>query len=217
MWYIGTLVGEQLNLADAMFQSRMQEQLYTPARILGWVRLGWGVLLNFREDVPEGGVQNETFLIHPTPIVDVYVAVAGPIDGPFTRPIAHQFMEVVEAICTFALGRPVNLPPTVWPVQDIQAETLAELETRHADAKLGTLARRGIPLDIFYLAVEDRDSWRRLRGALLSYDGPPPAARAGCRDPLRRRRRVSVKPVPALEDGAPDDEIYQVFRRVDAG
>ncbi len=47
---------------------------------------------------------------------------------------------------------------------------LAELETRHADAKLGTLARRGIPLDIFYLAVEDRDSWRRLRGALLSYD-----------------------------------------------
>jgi len=218
VWYTGTLVGEQLNLADAMFQSRMQEQLYTPARILGWVRLGWGVLLNFREDVPEGGVQNETFLIHPTPIVDVYVAVAGPIDGPFTRPIAHQFMEVVAAICTFALGRPVNLPPTVWPVQDIQAEMLAELETRHADAKLGTLARRGIPLDIFYLAVEDRDSWRRLRGALLSYDSA-----------LRQQREqvavilyvvaaeLSVKPVPALEDGAPDDEIYQVFRRVDAG
>lgn len=61
VWYTGTLVGEQLNLADAMFQSRMQEQLYTPTRILGWVRLGWGVLLNFREDVPEGAVQNETF------------------------------------------------------------------------------------------------------------------------------------------------------------
>ena len=39
----------------------------------------------------------------------------GPIDGPFTRPIAHRAMELVAAICTFALGRPVNLPPTVWP------------------------------------------------------------------------------------------------------
>jgi hypothetical protein len=35
---------------------------------------------------------------------------------------------------------------------------------------LGTLARHGMPLDIFYLAVADRDSWARLRGALLSYD-----------------------------------------------
>jgi hypothetical protein len=126
VWYTGTLVGEQPNLADPMFQSRMQERLYTPIRILDWRRLGWGVLLNFREDVPEGGVDDETVLIHPTPIVDVYVAVAGPIDGPFTRPIAHQFMEVVAAICTFALGQPVNLPPAVWPAQD---EMLADLET----------------------------------------------------------------------------------------
>jgi hypothetical protein len=170
VWYTGTLVGEQLNLADAMFQSRMQEQLYTPARISGWVRLGWGVLLNFRENVPEGEVQNETVLIHPTPNVDVYIGVAGPIEGPFTRPIAHQFMEVVAAICTFALGRPVNLPPTVWPVQHVRPEMITDLETRQADATLLTLARQGIPLDIFYLTAEDKDSWRRLRGALLSYD-----------------------------------------------
>jgi hypothetical protein len=145
----------------------MQEMLYTPVRIVDWRRLGWGVLLKFREDAPEGGPQDETVLIHPTPIIDVYVAVPGPTDGPFTRPIAHQFMEVVAAICSFALGRPVNLPPIVWPAQE---EMLADLETRRADDTLGTLARRGIGLDIFDLAVADRDSWQRLRGALLTYD-----------------------------------------------
>ena len=46
VWYTGTLVGERLNLAEAMFQSRMQEQLYTPARISGWLRLGPGVAAN---------------------------------------------------------------------------------------------------------------------------------------------------------------------------
>ena len=167
VWYTCTLVGEQRNLADPMFFSRMQEMLNTQTRILEWRRLGWGVLLNFREDVPEGGVQDDNVLFPPTPIVDVYVAVPGPIDGPFTRPIAHQFMEVVAAICTFALGRPVNLPPSVWPAQD---EMLADLETRRADATLGTLARHGMSLDLFHLAVEDRNSWARLLGALLSYD-----------------------------------------------
>jgi hypothetical protein len=167
VWYTCTLAGEQPNLADPMFFSRMQEMLYTPVRIVDWRRLGWGVLLNFREHAPEDGPRDETVLIHPTPIIDAYVAVPGPTDGPFTRRIAHQFMEVVAAICTFALGRPVNLPPIVWPAQE---EILADLETRRADETLGTLARRGIGLDIFYLALADRDSWQRLRGALLTYD-----------------------------------------------
>jgi hypothetical protein len=32
------------------------------------------------------------------------------------------------------------------------------------------LARQGIPLDIFHFAVADKESWQRIRGALLSYD-----------------------------------------------
>ncbi|MGO9729921.1 hypothetical protein [Mycobacterium sp.] len=169
VWYTCTLGGEQPNLADPMFFSRMQEMLSTQIRIVNeWRRLGTDVLLNFREDVPDGGVQDENILFPPRPIVDVYVAVAGPIDGPFTRPIAHRAMELVAAICTFALGRPVNLPPTVWPAQD---EMLAELETRRADTTILTLARHGMPLDMFHLvAVGDMDSWARLQGALLSYD-----------------------------------------------
>jgi hypothetical protein len=40
------------------------------------------------------------------------------VDSPFTRPTAHAIAEVVAAIYIFALGRPVNLPPTIWPAQD---------------------------------------------------------------------------------------------------
>jgi hypothetical protein len=174
VWYTCTLADEQPNLADPMFFSRVQQLLHTPARIAGWLRLGEGVLLNFREDrsnLPEGAAQGETVLFHPKALIDVYVAVPGPADGPLTRPIAHHFMEVVAAICTFALGRPINLPPIVMPVHDLHDETVVDLEARHADTTMLTLARQGVPLDtIFPLAVTDSDSWQRIRGALLSYD-----------------------------------------------
>jgi hypothetical protein len=173
VWYVCTLADEAPNLADPMFFSRVQQLLYTPARVVGWLRLGPGVLLNFREDgsnLPEGVAQGETVLFHPNAVIDAYVAVPGPADGPLTRPIAHQFMEVVAAICSFALGRPINLPPIIMQVQDFHGETVADLEIRRADTTLLTLARQGIPLDIFHLAVEDKDSWQRIRGALLSYD-----------------------------------------------
>jgi hypothetical protein len=174
VWYTCTLTDEPPNLADGMFFSRMQQLLHTPARIAGWVRLASDILLHFREDgsnLPDGGAEGETILFHPRALIDVYVAVQGPADGPFTRPIANQCMEVVAAICTFALGRPINLPPTVWPVAGLRAELLPELMTRREDTTLMTLARQGIALDmIFHLAVADRDSWRRLLGALLSFD-----------------------------------------------
>jgi hypothetical protein len=167
VWYTCTLVAEQLNLASPMFQSRMQERLHTTTPISGWRRLGWGVLLNFREDVSEGGNEQPVpAMFRPPPVVDAYIAAVGPVDGPFTRPMAHALAEVVAAICTFALGRPVDLPPTLWPAQD----EVADLEARQADAGLGTLARHNIALDRLHLARDDRPSWDRLRGALLSYD-----------------------------------------------
>lgn len=173
VWYTCTLSDEQPNLADPMFFSRVQQLLSTPARIEGWLRLGDGVLLNFREDgsnLPDGAAEGETVLFHPKALIDLYIAVPGPADGPFTRPIAHHLAEVVAAICTFALGRPVNLPPIVMQVQDFHSETVAELEARRSDINL-TLARQGIPLDtIVPLALADVDSWQRIRGALLSYD-----------------------------------------------
>ena len=131
------LAGEQPNLADPVFQSRVLEMLSTQVRISQWLRLGEYVLLNFREEVPEGGVQEGNFLIPPRPLIDAYVAVPGPIDGPFTRPIAHAFMEVIAAICTFALGRPVNLPPTLRQVAGHHPAGV-----RFAGARAGTATAR---------------------------------------------------------------------------
>jgi hypothetical protein len=54
VWYQCTLAGEKLSLASPMFQSRLQERLHTTTPILGWRRLGRGVLLNFRVDESEG-------------------------------------------------------------------------------------------------------------------------------------------------------------------
>jgi hypothetical protein len=63
VWYTCTLVGEQPNLADPMFSSRVQETLSTQVRIVDeWWRLGPDVLLHFHEDVPEGGAQDDNFL-----------------------------------------------------------------------------------------------------------------------------------------------------------
>jgi hypothetical protein len=56
----------------------------------------------------------------PPPVVDVYIAAAGSIDGLFTRPTAHAIAEVVAAICTFALGRPVNCRPPFGPPKTIK-------------------------------------------------------------------------------------------------
>jgi hypothetical protein len=169
VWYSCTLVGEKANIAEPMFISRLQEMLNTQTRIMEWRRLGWNVLLNFREEVPKDSPPEGNFLFPPIPVVDAYVSIPGPIDGPFTFPIAHRIMEVVAAICTFALGRPVNLPPTVVPVND--DDTLADLEARRTDMTIGTLARQGIALNVFELiALGDIDSWARIRGALLTYD-----------------------------------------------
>jgi hypothetical protein len=69
-------------------------------------------------------------------------------------------MELMAAICTFALGRPVNLPPTVMPAPD---EMLADLDIRSTDITILTLARHGMPLDMFHLvALGDMNSWARL-------------------------------------------------------
>jgi hypothetical protein len=63
VWYTSTLIGEAPNLADPMFFSRVQEMLGAQVRIVDeWRRLGPHVLLNFREDGPEGDVRDDNFL-----------------------------------------------------------------------------------------------------------------------------------------------------------
>ncbi|MFD4183992.1 hypothetical protein, partial [Rhodococcus sp. NPDC058514] len=169
VWYSTTLEGRPTPPLDAHFMSRILEALGSQTRIDGWRRLGWHVLLNFREELSEGGAPEGGLLFAPKPIVDVHVAVPGPVEGPFTSQIAHRNVELVGAICTFALGRQVDLPPNVFPASD---EAVAELEARREDPAILTLARNEISLDIFndLPALGDLASVARARGAFLSYD-----------------------------------------------
>jgi hypothetical protein len=131
VWYTATLAGKSWGI-DAVYITRMQEVLTNQTRILGWCRLGWNVLLNFREELPEGQapVEDNPFVVHQA-IVDVHIALQGPIHGPLTDQTAHRLLEEVAAICTFALGRPVDLPPSIFPARD---ESVAELDSQRLRA-----------------------------------------------------------------------------------
>jgi hypothetical protein len=169
VWYTATLAGKPWGI-DAVFITRMQEVLTNQTRILGWRRLGWNVLLNFREELPEGqaAVDDNPFVVHQA-IVDVHIALQGPIHGPLTDPTAHRLLEEVAAICTFALGRPVDLPPSIFPARD---ESVAELDSQRQNMAIGNLARNGVSLDIYNDLFErgDMPSLDRARGAFLSFD-----------------------------------------------
>lgn len=169
VWYSTTLEGQSTPPIDARFMARMLEALGSQTRIQGWRRLGWHVVLNFREELPEGGIPEGGLLFAPKPVVDVHLAVPGPAEAPFTSPIAHRNVELVGAICTFALGRPVDLPSVVFPADD---EDVAGLETHSQDLSIPILARNGVSLDIFngLLALGGLPSVIRARGAFLSYD-----------------------------------------------
>lgn len=167
VWYSTGLIGEDW-IIDALFMSRIQEMLTNHVRITGWRRLGWHVLLEFREEFPDGAAPVDSPFA-PRAVVDVHVAAPGPVHGPLSEPIAHRLVEEVAAICSFALGRPVNLPPSVFPSAP---ETVADLDRRRDDVSMLGLARNGISLDIFddlfqrggMLSVD------RARGAFLSFD-----------------------------------------------
>lgn len=168
-WYRATISSEPPEF-DVFFMDRIQEMLTNHVRMQGWARLASWILLNFREELPAGRTvsSDNPFVVHRA-LIDVHIAVPGPAYGPLTEPIAHQALEEVAAICTFALGRPVDLPPGIFPAGE---EAVAELDARMHDASIGTLARDGVPLDIYerLFSLGGMDSVDRARGAFLSYD-----------------------------------------------
>jgi hypothetical protein len=99
----------------------------------------------------------------------VYVAVPGPATGFFSDFIAHGVVEPVAAICSFALGRPVDPPPALFaPNKDDHKEA----RDKQGDSAILTLARKSISLDIFSpLSVPGGFDWStRARSALLTFD-----------------------------------------------
>lgn len=169
VWYATGLTAQPWDIGGLFFGDRLQEVLTIQDRFVGPARLGAHVLLNFREELPEGQVvENNPFVVHRT-LIDVHVAVPGPSHGPLSNPIAHRIVDEVAAICTLFLGRPVDLAPGVFPARE---ESVAELDQQMTDPAIGTMTRHGVPLDIYNELFErgGQPSYDRARAAFLSYD-----------------------------------------------
>jgi hypothetical protein len=169
VWYSATIASEPFGI-DATFMDRLQEILTNQSRFVGWARLGSWILLEFREELPDGQTvaEDNPFVVHQA-IIDVHIAAPGPARGPLTEPIANRTLEEVAAVCTFALGRAINLPPVIFPAE---YGAVADLDNRRLDPNIGTLTRHGVLLDIYedLFLRGGGESVDRARNALLSYD-----------------------------------------------
>ena len=87
----------------------------------------------------------------------------------YTSHIARGAIETVAAICTFALGRAVALPPTIFPSKPGE---VPDLDARRIDQAILTLARKHVSLDIFSPmgAPGGRQFFERMRAAFLTFD-----------------------------------------------
>ncbi len=147
--------------------SYLFEFLTAQTRILGWRRIGLDVLLEFTEEQSETGRHSSP--LAPPAKVAVHLATCGPTQGFFAENIAHHLAETAAAICAFAFGRPVMGGAFVVPSKP---EALPELQAKHRDPAVLTLARKSVSLDIFstVAGVPVRDHFLRLRAALRTYN-----------------------------------------------
>jgi hypothetical protein len=108
-------------------------------------------------------------LFAPKALAHIHIAVPAPGVGNFSAYIAHSVVETAAAICSFALGRAVSLPPTVFPTRP---EQIPDVSARQFDQTVLTLARKHVPLDIFSVvdAPGGLDHFQRLRSSLLTFD-----------------------------------------------
>lgn len=143
-------------------------RLGTQQRILGWRRLGAPILLEFVEGPSKEANPDRPLLAAPA-IVHVHVAVPGPAAGFFSDFVAHGIIEPISAICGFALGRPVDPPPALFPSRDGKSDEAAR---RQRDPSVLTLARKTVSLDIFSpTSVDGGLDWSsRARSALITFD-----------------------------------------------
>jgi hypothetical protein len=168
VWYSTTLEEIPFTLSPSSFMGTFLERLGGQVRVHGWRRLGRDVLVKFTEAEPEETSESNQ-LFAPKAGVEVHIASPGPIDGHFSSRVAHGAIELVGAICTFALGRPVRLPHLMFPSE---TEHLENLNARRADRTVRTLARRGVGLNIFAFSgmPGGMELFARTRAAMLTYD-----------------------------------------------
>ncbi|MCP5166984.1 MAG: hypothetical protein H6989_06340 [Pseudomonadales bacterium] len=169
-WYSVILAecDNDYSLIDRFVTGAFLQQLGAQQRIAGWRRLGGNILLEFVEDLPPGWGEPPQ-LFAPRAQVHVHMAIPCPCVGFFSSHIAHGLIETVSAICNFALGRRTSVPPHIFPSDQ---EKVPELSERIKDGSVGTLARKGVSLDIFtgVELPERMDHLLRLRSAMITYD-----------------------------------------------
>jgi hypothetical protein len=168
VWYSTELHEVKIEFSPFSVMGPLLQRLGSQTRIADWRRLGTNILLEFVEEIPEGWAEKQPILA-PTAVVRVHIAASGPCAGYFSSRMAHDVIETVGAISTFALGRPVQLPHAIFPARD---EDVPELDKRRTDPEIPTLARRGTSLDIFSLLAVDGgfDVFKRARAALITFD-----------------------------------------------
>jgi len=163
VWYSTQLDDPGFRLS-ASFMGSFVERLSAQTRVTGWRRLGRDVLLEFTEV----GAEAVDHVMAPQARVKVHIAAPGPRPGHFASHVAHGVLETVASICTFALGRSVALPATIFPTKPAE---LADLLSRHTNPAVLTLARKHVSLDIFtQLSVPGGLAiFRRERAALTTF------------------------------------------------
>lgn len=168
VWYTATLSEVPPAFPSHSMMSDFLLRLGNQVRIDGWRRLGSSVLLEFQEEKPDDW-EAKPQILAPKAIVKAHMAVPGPCVGDFSKSLARPAMELVEAVCTFALGRPLEIPHEFFATDDA---SVRELEARRQDAAIAGLARKGVSLDVFdrLFALGGPQLCARVRASLLTFD-----------------------------------------------
>jgi hypothetical protein len=176
VWYSSPLPEREMRVSGHGPMSDLLSRLASQTPIVGWRRLGVNILIEFGE-VDDDRDTTSPPLFAKTAAVTAHIAVPAPCPGALASFQVTVILEVVAAIVAFALGRPVILPPGVFPSDE---ERLPELEHLHRDPEILNLARKTVSLDIFTPTVMAgaKEFFNRVRGALLTFD----AARSQERD-----------------------------------
>lgn len=168
VWHSATCTAPDFQLVAPFSMGSFMERLSNQTRIVGWRRLGANVLIEFAEELPKDWDPTKA-LFAPKALAHIHVAVPAPCVGNFSAHIAHSVVETAAAICSFALGRAVSLPPTVFPTR---AEQIPSVAAHQLDQSVLTLARKHVSLDIFSIVgiPGGLQHFQRLRSSLLTFD-----------------------------------------------
>lgn len=165
-WYTSLLTERPLQLPGPNILLDIVQRLNSQRRIAGWRRLSHNVLLEFEEEIREDA---NSSIMAPGARVRVHIGVPGPCLGFVTDVCAHAMLETISAICGFGLGRPLVLPPMMFPAESERVTLLRENQGR---ADIPFLARSGVSLGFLDLPQIDGgfQVLRRLQNALLTFD-----------------------------------------------